>query len=198
MNSEPGPEHVVDHARKDEILVQLTGYMRQKVVRRRRRRAFTIIVCMLAGSAAVVWRMSGPVAHLGVEQQIEPSPIAGDVHTRPEPPLPDTPGPLSPSPHIVVMGNDARILERMSVSGRANVEVINPGASDAELVQMLREAGIEEGVIRMGGRLQLARDVVGAPLGGRGGLGGRPEEGRSGPQSHRPGDGASLRGGVEG
>jgi hypothetical protein len=69
---------------------------------------------------------------------------------------------------VEIATNEKGIVERLAMGGKVGrdggASVVAEKVGDDELLRMLEEAGVEDGLIRIGGRLQLARDVVQGPV----------------------------------
>ncbi|MCC6427081.1 MAG: hypothetical protein IT435_09715 [Phycisphaerales bacterium] len=174
-------------ARRERMLVELQGRLMARVRRRRAVRAVGVVgvaaVVVVAGAA--VW-MGGRSGNVGTdagpvvaERAAEP----GNVEERvvdAEKGGAAQPKVAVPRVMIQIVSNRADVVERMRVGRGASGEIVR--MSDRDLLAALRAVGIDDGLIRMKGRVELARDIE------------RPVEASGEPMSL----GTEVRGGVRG
>lgn len=129
-------------ARREEILGAMLAAQRGRVRRRRAARAGAMLGVLAVAGAAVYFGVSGGSGGpVGPVERVADGPIA--------PPAPEVPA-------AYVVQTDPSIVQRVAVhSGSAAVMI-----DDDELTRLLREAGREEGIIRVGGRAMLESEVV--------------------------------------
>lgn len=130
-------------ARREEILGVMLAAQRGRVRRRRAARAGAMLGVLAVAGAAVYFGVSrGPGGMATPEKRFAGGPVA----------------PLTPAlPAAYFVQTDPSIVWRVSVQGRSAAAVM---IDDEELTRLLREAGREEGIIRVGGRVMLESEVV--------------------------------------
>ncbi|MFM9996528.1 MAG: hypothetical protein ACKVU4_12105 [Phycisphaerales bacterium] len=131
--------------RRDAMLPLLLGVQRERVRRRRTGRAAAVFaVVALGGSAAYVGATRGTAGGA--------SRIAGTT-------VRDAEGSTASGSTILttsLVHADASILDRVVFRGSAGAAVVD----DAQLAELLREAGREAGIVRIGGRTVLASELA--------------------------------------
>lgn len=176
-------------ARRERMLVELQGRLTARVRRRRAVRAVGVVgvgvaaVVVVAG--AVVW-MGGRSGNMGTdagfmvaERASEPGKVEERVVVE-EKGGAAQPKVAVPRVMIQIVSNRADVVERMRLGRGASGEIVR--MSDRDLRAALRAVGIDDGLIRTKGRVELARDIE------------RPVEASGEPMSL----GTEVRGGVRG
>ncbi len=125
-------------ARRDEILGVVLSVQRARLRRRRAMRAGVAAAALLVAAGAAYLAAAGGGAP-ATDRRIAEGPAAPTLAAR-----------------AYIVETDPSIVERVSVVARSAAAVID----DDELTRLLREAGREEGIVRVGGRVMLESEVM--------------------------------------